>query len=132
MGVDVNLYAVGDVTARELAAAEEFIIERCGEADEFFGAWLTRGDLAYYGSPRVELGTMGRYYGPGYERGDWPTIHNQILSLRAALPMCTIHYGGDGEDDCPEATDAYLAEIWQHYLGPDGFAYRRPRAPLRA
>lgn len=123
MGIDVNLYAVGKVTAAGLEAAEVFISERCDDRDGCYETWLRR---SAYGPDRIEFQTLHRYYGPGYERGPWPVIHNYIVTLRAALPGCTVHYGGDSDwGNSPEATDDYLAEIWQHYLGPDGFAYFR-------
>lgn len=125
MGVDVNLYAQGVVTDDELVAANAYLTEHLGEHDEH-DEWLSRSDS--YDTPRVEFCTWNRYYGPGYERGPWPTIYGHIRALRAALPKCAIHYGGDSDEWGVECDDAYLEEIWQHWLGPDGQAYRRPRA----
>lgn len=121
MGIDVDLYAIGDVTDEQLAAAEEYLSARFGPHDEYDDSWLSR---ANYYVDRVEFNTADRFYGPGYERGSWPTIYGHIRALRAALPNCAIHYGRDVEDDCPEVTDGELEAIWQHFLGPDGNAYR--------
>lgn len=122
MGVDVNLYAVGDVTDEELAAAEVLFAER-SELDHWNGSFLARATLD--DQPRIERQTLSRYYDIGYERGPWPNIYADILLMRTAFPRCTIHYGGDSTDDCPEATDDSLADIWTHYLGPHGQDYRK-------
>lgn len=121
MGVDVNLYAEGEVTDEELAAAEALFSAR-SMLDHYDGSYLSRAK--YSDVLRVERNTLSRFYGEGYERGPWPAIYGDILLMRAAFPNCTIHYGGDGSDDCPEATDDYLADIWAHFVGPNGDAYR--------
>ena len=133
MGIDVNLYAEGVVSDEELAAAIEYLRHRL----DYF-VWqpshgeersiLTRRGWSSSPDPdgtRIEVNTLERYYGPHYERGCWPRIYGAILLLRAALPQCTIYYGGDTSDDGLEATDELLTEYWAHFLGPDGDAYRR-------
>lgn len=119
MGVDVVLYAKGEVSDAELEAANCFLSARLyGRSDD----WLGR---SAYDPDVVEFDSWGRYYGPGYERGDWPTIYGHIVALRAALPGCTVHYGADSDmDDPPAVTDADLAKIWAHFLGPHGADYR--------
>ncbi|MGH3441932.1 MAG: hypothetical protein ACRDUY_07790, partial [Nitriliruptorales bacterium] len=66
-----------------------------------------------------------RYYSDVYPRGYWPQIYAAIVTLRAALPHCSIHYGSDVIDDeiAPEVTDEMLAALWEHWLGPHGTAY---------
>ena len=120
MGVDVNLYAKGVVTDNELMRANDYITERLGVCDLFYSDWLTRSDY-----DRVAFSTMQRYYGPHYERGDWPTIYSDIRVLKGALPECTVHYGGDYDNECPEVDDNYLDDIWNHWLGPHGQDYRK-------
>lgn len=129
MGIDVNLYAVGEVSDEQLAVAEEYMTARVPAM-----AWDVGNDehrvllkrTEYPEPDRIEVNTGMRYYGPGYERGDWPTIAGAILCLRAALPLgCRVFYGGDTTDDGPEATDELLAEYGLHWLGPDGDSYHR-------
>lgn len=127
MGVDATLYAAGYVSDRQLAAANAYMRERgvTGNGDDQSSDPLVRDPHAEYS--RVKWDTWHRYYGPGYERGHWPTIHNAIVCLRAALPHCRIFYGTEEVDpyQCRKVTDEWLAEIWAHWLGPDGCAYHR-------
>lgn len=126
MGIDVVLYAVGEVSDDELAAAESFVKQRCfdfgysgPDGDEPF---LRRDE--YEGEQRIEFHSLIRLYSPGYERGHWPDIHNAIVCLRAALPNCKVFYGGDVYEWCPEATDELLTEHWTHWLSPEGLRYK--------
>jgi hypothetical protein len=129
MGVDVNLYALGEVTDEQLTAANEYAKTRTsawdswGDQDQPFTrstVWLGSDDTE---TPCIQLSTMSRFYGPGYERGDWPGIYSAIRVMRAAFPHCRVFYGGDTDDWAPEATDDYLAAIWDHFLSPAGRDY---------
>jgi hypothetical protein len=125
MGVDVNLYAVGEVTDDELAAAEEYMNSRVPQI-----AWRDDSDCTILVRDkrepnRIEVSTGHRYYGPGYERGHWPTISTAILCLRVALPHCEVFYGGDTTDDGLSADDDLITEYWLHFLGPDGDRYHQ-------
>lgn len=128
MGIDVNLYAVGEVTDEELAEAEAYMQARISGI-----AWRDGGDATilvrskYADDGRIEVNTGHRYYGPGYERGPWHTISAAILCLRVALPNCQVFYGGDSSDDGLLADDDLLTEYWLHFLGPDGDAYHDRR-----
>lgn len=42
---------------------------------------------------RVHL--FGRYYGKGYERGDWPFLRSVMEWLEVCIPGCEVWYGGD-------------------------------------
>ena len=131
MGLDVNLYVEADPNPEALDAAESFFVARSYIGD----AWgddkhiLVRNDAEWLPRPRVEVRTLQRFYGEHYERGNWPEIYGAIRVLQAAFPGCTVFYGSDLTDDGEECTDERLAEIWAHFLGPDGDAYRRPRLP---
>ena len=130
MGVDVNLYAVTSrrLTDEELAAADAFYRERV-PCDQKYEEGLRRAFEERYGtmSNRVEVETMLRYYGPGYERGPWPQIYGMIRVLEAAMPVpSVIHYGGDYDEDATPVTTETLESTWAHFLGPDGRAYYRP------
>src|SRR5690349_3019641 len=126
MGIDVNLYAEGEVSDEELAAANLYMINRCDIADDWqkTGNVLNRDDEEWFTAPRVALSTMVRFYGEGYERGPWPNIYGAIRLLQTALPGCKVFYGGDSTDDGIECTEEYLAEVWAHFLGPNGDDYR--------
>lgn len=122
MGVDVNLYAIGAVTDEELAEAERFVAERMEGSPDWGEAWLERSE----GEPsRIDFATLSRYYGPGYERGFWPRIHNYIMAFRAALDgKAVVHYGPDSDwPEAPEADDERMADLWAHWLGGHGLAY---------
>lgn len=125
MGVDVNLFAEGDFTNDEIADAEQI-------AQRLEIAWLHRGAVLIHSPadkehplPRVEFSTASRYYGPGYERGNWPAIYAAIRLMRTAFPGRVIRYGADHDSLPPAATSEYLDRIWGHYLGVDGDQYLR-------
>lgn len=129
MGIDVLLYAEANPTAQELEAART-LFRRSAIADDYERdgevRWrcLEFEDETEWSSPRVVANVTTRYYGPGYERGDWPSIFGAIALLRAAFPASRIFYGGDGSDEAPEVTAERESSYWSHYLGPHGNAYR--------
>lgn len=123
MGLDVNLYAIG-FSNEQLEAANAFFKARitiAWEPDR--EPTLRRFDSS---SDRADFNTLERYYGPGYERGDWPGIYGAIRALQHLMPDATVYYGSDADEDGgSECTDEYLAEMWAHWLSADGDAYRR-------
>lgn len=129
MGLDVLLYAEGDVTDEELATASGYMKARCPIVDTFDGKYeaLGRSDEGEYERERIVFSTMNRYYGPGYERGDWPAIYGAIRLLQTALPRCRVFYGGDCYETGEECTPVFLSGIWAHFLGPNGDDYRGSR-----
>lgn len=124
MGIDVNLYVEADVSPERLNAAEEVLRARSTIPDARNGRALVVEDDDWLPRPRVSLYTLSRYYGPGYERGDWPSIYGAIRLMQALFPEAKVYYGGDSSDDGCECTDEYLAEVWEHFLGPNGDDYR--------
>ena len=132
MGIDVNLYAEGDVTDDELAAANTYLIARCDIADEWdkTGSVLARVNHEWLPRPRIELKTMVRYYGECYERGPWPNIYGAIRLMQTALPQCRVFYGGDTSAEGIECSEEYLAELWEHFLGPHGDDYHESNRKL--
>lgn len=129
MGVDVNLYAEGEVTDEQLATAETYLNARGYHgwtSDPNVNGPVLRREHAFDDEegPRVEFRTLWRFYGPGYERGDWPRIYGAIIALRSALPHCRVFYGGDSTDNGTEATPEFLESVWAHWIGPEGTAYR--------
>lgn len=75
----------------------------------------------------VETHWIERYYEPGYERGNWPKIYGCIRAIQRLFPGAIIRYGSDSDHwrDRPIVTDEFLESVWEHYMGPDGHAYRR-------
>lgn len=125
MGVDMMLYAVGDITDDEIEAAHTFL----GAWRFDFGCALRRARTYHDDGPRVEWWNGYRYYGPGYERGHWPSIYACIRGMRAAFPHATVFYGPDTAEDGSEATDEYLEELWAHWLSEHGDDVYKPREP---
>jgi hypothetical protein len=79
----------------------------------------------------LKIGSLERYYGPGYERGSWPRIYGALRALQAMYPGHRVTYGGDNFDveESSEVTPELLDEYWTHWLGPDGDAYHDRHAP---
>lgn len=129
MGIDVNLYAETTATADQLEAARS-VFRRSAISDDYESNgkvhWrcLEFEDETDWRGPRVVANVTCRYWGIAYERGDWPSIYGAIRLLQAAFPEAQVFYGGDTSDDGDLCTDEYLAELWAHFLGPNGNAYR--------
>lgn len=134
MGVDVVLKARTDVplTEPEFSAMKAALYERF--PGEVFESWRWP-DLEfdpYEPVQTVELNTGWRYYGPGYERGDWPAIREvgdwfaTVIGGRGE-----VRYGGDTADEWDALTpwpevrrenDAH----WERYGNePYAAAFRR-------
>lgn len=129
MGIDVLLYAETTPTAQELEAARA-LFRRSHLADDYESDgkvhWrcLEFEDETEWTHPRVIANVGSRYWGPGYERGNWPGIYGAIRLLRAAFPSARVFYGGDTVDVAPEFTEETATEFWAHFVGPSGNAYR--------
>lgn len=66
----------------------------------------------------LRLHLMGRYYGPGYERGDWKSLLLIIMWLRRRFPAGQVWYGGDSSGVLAEhMTQAAIDRITECYLG---------------
>ncbi len=129
MGIDVNLYAEVNPSDERLAQAEEVFFARCGIADRYerdgktFWLSLSRSNEEWTG-PRVKANVTSRFWGPGYERGDWPSIYGAIRLMQALFPEARVFYDGDSTDDGLLCDEAMFAEYWEHYLSPSGDDYR--------
>lgn len=129
MGVDILLYAEATPTDQELEAARE-LFRRSDIADDYVRdgevVWrcLEFEDENEWRGARVVANVSPRFYGPGYERGDWPSIYGAIRLLQAAFPKARVFYGGDHDDAAPEVTELMLAETWKHFVGSEGNGYR--------
>ena len=125
MGLDILLHAEADPSPERLTAAEKVFHAAVGVADRYEGHWssLEIDSEDWYPRPRVIANLTQRYYGEGYERGDWPSIYVAIQVFRHLFPEAEVFYGSDSSDDGELVTDDMLREVWRHYLGPDGNAY---------
>jgi hypothetical protein len=130
MGVDVLLYAETSVTPERLAEAEDYFYVRSSVADRYEPekgkGWLSLAvdDADWLTHPRVVANLTCRYWGPGYERGNWPGIYGAIRLLQHLFPEAKVYYDGDSSDDGLEVTDDLCDEYWAHWLGPNGDDYR--------
>jgi hypothetical protein len=83
MGIDVLLYAETTPTAQELEAARD-LFRRSAISDDYSidgevkWSCLEFEDETEWSTPRVVANVTTRFYGPGYERGDWPSIYGAI------------------------------------------------------
>lgn len=55
-----------------------------------------------------------RFYGPGYERGPWPTICGILMELFASGSVEKVWYGGD--DFIDEITPSDILDFSKHYM----------------
>lgn len=83
---------------------------------EFVGkvVWFQDGPEIVAGEDEqfVQVHMQSRYYGPDYERGDWPFIKSVAAWLERRFPGCEVWYGGDSSGICAEhLTAERLAEI---------------------
>lgn len=137
MGVDVLLYAEIIPAEQELEVARD-LFRRSRVADDYESDgkvhWrcLEFEDRTEWTQPRVIANVTQRYYGNGYERGDWPSIFGAIRLLQAAFPTARVFYGGDSDDTAPEFTQETAVEMWMHFTGPSGDAYFDRRQPTAA
>lgn len=125
MGIDAEIYGVGDITDARLHEVEQFFLRRGPEGFAILGEdghFLNRRR-----DPRIiTLDTLSRWYGPGYERGSWPDIALALETFRRAAPELTIYYEDDTTcefDQQFKYTPELAAEMWDHYFGPHGDAY---------
>jgi len=68
------------------------------------------------GEQFIEVHLAGRYYGPGYERGNLPKYISIANWLEVRIPNSSIFYGGDSSGICAEPFDAKgRAKMWAHF-----------------
>jgi hypothetical protein len=72
----------------------------------------------------LELSLYGRYYGPGYERGDILIYCAMAEWLEVNIPGCEVWYGGDSSGVCAEPfTEAKRRDLRNHLYGAQGRDY---------
>jgi hypothetical protein len=115
MGVDVLLYVEVDAEPDGLDVISSTFRSRApGWVWEYGG--LTYEAHDWLATPRVDASSSMRFFGPGYERGSWPTILRAIGTLVELFPGRKVFYGGDTGDDGEECTPELIAELTAHYF----------------
>jgi len=80
----------------------------------------------------VKVSLRGRYYGPGYERGSWPTLRAIIFFLTEAVPQGQVWYGGDSSGMCAEhASPTFMAKMDRHWVNNARRPYVRYESKLK-
>lgn len=85
--------------------------------DAFDDKYITV-ERASHNPDHTIIESLGRYYGPGYERGDWPALRAKILWLRARFGeevMYTSDAAYDPDSPLFPTTDEEIAEIDAHF-----------------
>lgn len=94
--------------------------------------WSQDGDpiVAAEDEQFIKVNLYGRYYGKGYERGDWPKLRACIFWLSTRIPNCEVWYGGDSSGICAEhATPLFMADLDQHWVANARRPYVRYESP---
>lgn len=64
----------------------------------------------------IEVGTLNRYYGEGYERGPLPLIVSVAVWLELNIPHSEIYYGGDSSVIVSELFDKKArSKLFRHF-----------------
>lgn len=147
MGVDAVIYAILPEPATEdqirnwsyrigaAFGADRFWIVKPGQANEWAkvphgaivaGQEYDKATKSYVVNPyRVDISTTSRYYGPGYERGDWSFLRSIIEWMLMNMPEgSTVYYGGDSDEQYLVTIDL-MKEIDDHFFKVGCEPYRR-------
>ena len=123
MGLDVSIRVKGPVSYEELEAADKFVKARVFAPPDYEDKWFVH--LGENGE-EAQFVTLSRYYGPGYERGNWPDIYGYVRLTQAAFPGHEVYYGSDsGYRLGLLVTEEFLQSLWDWYLGPHGNDYHQ-------
>lgn len=130
MGVDVVLFVKTD---RVLSLEERWSLTwRYCEATGSDDSKYCHGPVFEYREYEGDCGLlhvfcMDRWYGKGYERGNWPSIYGKIQWLLLNFPGCDIFYQPDSSDDERRQpfTEQQAQELWKHWAEFGGEPYRR-------
>jgi hypothetical protein len=72
----------------------------------------------------IECNYFGRYWGPGYERGDLAEIIGIVDWLERRIPGAEVWYGGDSSGVCAIRFDKLAREQYlEHFASDKGSAY---------
>lgn len=78
------------------------------------------------GETHTEMHFLDRYYGPGYERGHWPTLYGKLRIVQHECPGVRVSYGGDSGDvtTAEDCTPEFLTGVWSAWAAHDNQPYR--------
>ena len=65
----------------------------------------------------IEVHLSVRYYGKGYERGDWPFIDAVARWLEARIPDAEVWYGGDSSGVLASPIREHRRDLWALFCG---------------
>ena len=116
MGVDACIY----VRTRDGNEPELCDSLPSGCAVQAARAWACEGATH-------EIDQCWRYYGPGYERGPWPSIAAVLMALHASPNVETVWYFGDCSDGDGPFTPERVNEFSAHYMAEGDRPYRGTR-----
>jgi len=146
MGIDAEMFVrvKGKVTEAQLIAAEHTLFERIGShALEMWTEHLLKEVDKWEqdgpeinprkGETFVKVNLWTRYYGPGYERGNFRLIHDVAEVLETIFRDGVVWYGGDSSGVCAEKFDAPArAALRDHWLKFGHEPYSRGKNPFMA
>ena len=114
MGIDVEIYFTAEGGPSEL------------DIPSGFGSVVPTPDYIKEETGATHcISTLCRYYGIGYERGNWPQICGILMSLFASPEVKKIWYFGDCFDleNCTPITIEEILTISYHYMLNGGRPY---------
>ena len=121
MGADAHILIKADVVELgdpDVYLIEQLAIRRCGPGQ----VQLYRPDPDLWAGPGpcpddvLVVQTPHRYYGVGYECGNWPRIRSILDALLKDAQGYPVLYGPDADgDDLPRVTPELLAELDAHW-----------------
>ncbi len=102
MGVDavitVSNHNLKELEVRKLSSA---LTSRIGKENFWMDRAKDQHALSINEDGDIIVNTFMRYYGPGYERGDWLIIRGICEFLEHSIPFGQVRYGGDSSDHHP-------------------------------
>ena len=133
MGVDIEIkfFPKEELTNQDIKELQYNLMHRCGK--NFF--WLAEDksdfiskvgedtDYDYEPHGGYVVGSLMRYYGPGYERGDAKSIVTCLLYL-ISLDY-KVYYGGDSGDSLDLYTKEDVLKLQDHFIKNGNFPYQQ-------
>jgi hypothetical protein len=122
MGVDAQIGVRGSFTEDDIEKVKKYLSSRY-LVEEFDWLKLYEKGICFYDGTR--------FYGEGYERGNWPHIYALIRAFMSMFPNNEVIYYEDlySDEDALNShyveaqTEESLQQIWAHFLGDKGTAY---------
>lgn len=122
MGVDAQIGVRGNFTEADIELIKIYLADRFLNAEHSYFE-LHNSGISFY--------TGHRWYGEGYERGNWPQIYALIRSFMTVFPNNEVIYYEDTwyneqaleSHYCEPETEQTLQAVWAQYLGLHSTAY---------